>query len=347
MRQPSTSPRRPAWPSGWSERAPQKRDIDRITAMINARAQSLTGADAVTRDDVEGWWSETWRTIETDFRIVLDGRGDVAGFATAAGVGAPHARIASSASVHPRYDNRADLWDWLLTWVVERASQFVPLAAPELRVAVDTQFAGEDKPRCAAVDRAGFELVRVTNRMRIDLETPVPAAEWPSGISARAADIGRDLEAIVRLYLEAWRDHWGFVERPFDQVLAEWREDMDRLGDRMAPGLSFLALEGSDVVGMCLGQDRVVDDRTRGYADGFGVRPAWRKRGIGLALLRHTFAEFQRRGYRSVELDMDSRNLTGALRVYERAGMHVLRRALRYEKVLRPGVDLATRELGS
>jgi len=43
---------------------------------------------------------------------------------------------------------------------------------------------------------------------------------------------------------------------------------------------------------------------------------------------------------------MDSENLTGALKLYERAGMRVVRRTLRYEHVLRDGDDLATRTLG-
>lgn len=75
------------------------------------------------------------------------------------------------------------------------------------------------------------------------------------------------------------------------------------------------------------------------------MRPAWRKRGVALALLRHTFGEFRRRGYAAVELDMDSENLTGALRVYERAGMRATRQSVVFERELRPGRDLATREL--
>jgi hypothetical protein len=42
---------------------------------------------------------------------------------------------------------------------------------------------------------------------------------------------------------------------------------------------------------------------------------------------------------------MDSENLTGALRVYEGAGMRAVRQSVFYEKELRPGTDLATREL--
>jgi hypothetical protein len=44
---------------------------------------------------------------------------------------------------------------------------------------------------------------------------------------------------------------------------------------------------------------------------------------------------------------MDSENLTGALRVYERAGMRAVRQSVFYEKELRAGTDLATRQLPS
>lgn len=98
-------------------------------------------------------------------------------------------------------------------------------------------------------------------------------------------------------------------------------------------------------MGVCLCLSHVNRDSTRGYVNGLGVRPPWRKRGIATSLLQHALAEFQNRGYAAVELDMDSQNLTGALRLYKRAGMRAVRQLMRYEKVIRPGVDLATRHL--
>jgi ribosomal protein S18 acetylase RimI-like enzyme len=181
--------------------------------------------------------------------------------------------------------------------------------------------------------------------MGIALAPPIPVAQWPEGVSVRTVDLERDLPAIVRLFLESWRDHWGFVVRPFDQVLADWRAGIEADGELFDPTLWFLAVEGNEVVGISLCNSHIADDSTRGYVQGLGVRPAWRKRGIALALLHHTFAEFQRRGYVGVELDMDSENLTGALRVYERAGMRAAWQSVWYEKELRAGVDLATREL--
>ena len=76
-----------------------------------------------------------------------------------------------------------------------------------------------------------------------------------------------------------------------------------------------------------------------------GVRRPWRRRGIALALLHHAFGELYRRGKHRVVLGVDSQSLTGALRLYERAGMHVQLQYDNYELELRPGTDLSTQTL--
>ena len=42
---------------------------------------------------------------------------------------------------------------------------------------------------------------------------------------------------------------------------------------------------------------------------------------------------------------MDGQSLTGATRLYKKAGMHPARQETLYEKELRPGVELATQSL--
>jgi ribosomal protein S18 acetylase RimI-like enzyme len=75
------------------------------------------------------------------------------------------------------------------------------------------------------------------------------------------------------------------------------------------------------------------------------VRRPWRKRGLGLALLRVAFREFHGRGYHKVGLGVDAENMTGALRLYEKAGMHVIRQFDLYEKEIRPGRELRVQTL--
>jgi GNAT superfamily N-acetyltransferase len=76
-----------------------------------------------------------------------------------------------------------------------------------------------------------------------------------------------------------------------------------------------------------------------------GVRRPWRRRGLALALLHHTFGECYRRGLQKVALGVDASSLTGATRLYEKAGMHVFRQWNTYQKELRAGKDLTTQKL--
>lgn len=74
-----------------------------------------------------------------------------------------------------------------------------------------------------------------------------------------------------------------------------------------------------------------------GWVNILGVRRPWRQRGLGLALLLHAFDAFRTLNRRRVGLGVDAQNLTGATRLYEKAGMHVTRQYDTYEKVIRPG----------
>jgi mycothiol synthase len=335
------------WPAGWSVRAPRRDDVDRVVELLNARSQKLYGENQSTRESVESWWGKQGLDLERDLLLALDARGAVSGLAFVADEGEPHASRGCSASVRPRYEENTQLWDALLAWALRRAMELVPCAPNEIRVAATAQAAAEDVVRRAALKRAGFKTVRIENHMRIDLAAPAAEAQWPTGISVRAADLEADLPAIVALYRESWRDHWGFVERPHADVLATFVSEIESRCGPIDPSLWFLAIEGDEVIGMSLGIPGLMDDPTGGYIYQLGVRPAWRKRGVALALLHHTFAEFGRRGFVAVELDVDSQSLTGAMRVYERAGMRGVRQSIDYEKELRPGIDLATRALAA
>ena len=80
-----------------------------------------------------------------------------------------------------------------------------------------------------------------------------------------------------------------------------------------------------------------------GWVDVVGVRRPWRNRGLGLALLRHAFTEYHRRGTHRVSLSVDAESITGAPRLYGRAGMRVREGYIIHLKELRPGVDLGMR----
>ena len=71
-----------------------------------------------------------------------------------------------------------------------------------------------------------------------------------------------------------------------------------------------------------------------GWVEVLGVRRQWRRRGLALALLLHAFGEFHRRGHKRVGLGVDGENTTGAVRLYEKAGMRPGRQWDVYERQL-------------
>jgi mycothiol synthase len=68
-----------------------------------------------------------------------------------------------------------------------------------------------------------------------------------------------------------------------------------------------------------------------GYVDTLGTLRPYRGQGIGRALLLTAFAEYYRRGLRKVVLGVDATSATGALDLYQSAGMKAEHEGLRYE----------------
>ena len=93
------------------------------------------------------------------------------------------------------------------------------------------------------------------------------------------------------------------------------------------PSLWLLAFDGDELAGCSLGYLERGTDTDLGWIGTLGVRAPWRRRGLGEALLRRSFAALHARGKRRIGLGVDAGNVTGALRLYERAGMRPVRRS--------------------
>ena len=104
-------------------------------------------------------------------------------------------------------------------------------------------------------------------------------------------------------------------------------------------------MDGDEIAGISLCRPSSYDDPDLGWVNILGVRREWRKRGIGLALLQHSFGEFYRRGKRKVGLGVDAENLTGALKLYEQAGMHIHLAFDLFEKTIRSGREISVESL--
>jgi ribosomal protein S18 acetylase RimI-like enzyme len=127
--------------------------------------------------------------------------------------------------------------------------------------------------------------------------------------------------------MASFADTWMFAPEPYES----WRHWMIE-ESRFDPSLWFVAEKGDDLAGILIG--RVPENEPGlGWIRILGVLPDHRQRGLGQALLCHSFRDFAGRGLDAVGLGVDAENPTGAVRLYERAGMHVERTNLMYEKV--------------
>jgi mycothiol synthase len=174
------------------------------------------------------------------------------------------------------------------------------------------------------LEERGYRMVRRFWRMTIDLDRHPPAPVWPEG-TLPTRYLARDERAIWGAVEEAFEDHWEYRPEPFD----EWRRrSVERQG--FDPTLWIVAKDGPEVAGVVLARE----EPEAGRIETLAVRRAWRRRGLGRALTLEAFGEFHRRGRRTIVLNVDSENLTGATHLYEQTGMRVTREIDAYERVL-------------
>jgi ribosomal protein S18 acetylase RimI-like enzyme len=172
--------------------------------------------------------------------------------------------------------------------------------------------------------------------MRMELDGPLAAPEIPEQIAIRTFDRERDARRVHAALTEAFADHWGrafHTPPPFEQWV---HEDIEGESSDFDAALWFFALDGEEVVGAVCCRASTPKSADAASVETLGVRPAWRGRGVGRALLLAAFRELQRRRTPAVELGVDSGNQTGATRLYEQVGMRAVRVAEFWEKELMP-----------
>jgi hypothetical protein len=180
----------------------------------------------------------------------------------------------------------------------------------------------------AVYEEGGYTLVRHSFQMRIEFDGEVPEPEWPDSFVVRNFRAGDD-ERVYAAQQDAFADHWDFHPQTFEQwrVFTIDRHDFD-------PELWWLVEDGDELVAVALNWWHASGDPQ--YA---GCRPSASGRpGAGgvlaTSLLRQSFRTFRERGATRVGLSVDAENTTGAVSLYERAGMRPVRRNDIYEKRL-------------
>lgn len=331
-------------PEGFTVRGATLADVEPALALFNRWSQSIIHEDEIT--DLVAlqteWVSPGFEAAE-DIRLVFAPDGEMVGYVEVWTTSKPPVHPWIWGRVDPRYEGLG-IGTYLTTWAEERARKVLPELQADLRFAPQVGTYQQAAAAKQLFTDLGYQHVRSSYTMRIDMETPPPAPVFPEGITLRIFNPETDLEAVYRADTESFRDHYGFIEAPFEEGLQRFKHFMTGY-EGFDPTLWFMAMDGNEVAGICLCRDRAYDDPNVGWVNILGVLRPWRKRGIGLALLRHAFGELYRRGKRKAGLGVDAQNLTGALRLYENAGMHVHQAFDRFEKELRPGKEISVQSI--
>lgn len=327
LRLPPDSPftlRRPTW------------DDVAAVAQLHAAAERIRGDGSVTRaEDVRVRW------------LMLDGLDDVVlvedpgADPRLVGVGEYTTELDLldeatvlhvEGQVHPAATGRG-----IATLLLDRADARARAAAREEQAAAavvrTTVVDGDDRARAWFTAR-GFVLVRHLLTMRLELFEDAPTPIWPPGITPRRFRPGRDEE-------RAWQAH----QAAFDDVpthlpldLDEWVEDRVLRDPAFDPSLTVLATDPEgEVVGLAVCRAGVEGAPEEGWIRDLGVVPSWRGRGLGMALLLDALQTFRARGLTGAALDVDDVTIGRAVRLYERAGLRIVRRIDVVERLVATG----------
>jgi ribosomal protein S18 acetylase RimI-like enzyme len=203
-------------------------------------------------------------------------------------------------------------WEVFLDWAEERGRD---AGLPRVRA-----FFPEGHELEGILAEQGYRYWRSSFQMRIDLDGPPDVPPLPDGIELRPY---RDVDAEpLRLGINE-----SFVEDTFFHAVSPGNFREFFLKARATDlALWQIAWDGDDLAGWALCWPCRGSDDTLGWVGNLGVRPPYRRRRLGEALLRRGFAALYARGLRQVGLGVDAENPTGAVGLYERAGMRRLLR---------------------
>jgi len=317
-------------------------DFDAALELFNVCALS-SGVRTVTMSGLRRPLNQPGFDLKKSSRVVNSRDGKVVGFGIIEDMFLPPVYPHIRGCVHPDFLGNG-IGSYLLEWAEAVSRVRLKSLPEELRVALRASTSDWFKPARELFANMGMNIVRNFLYMRVDLDKPLPAPKWPDGIILHTYKDYPDLKAFYRTIDETFHDHWGHIALPEAEGLRQYRKNyLDDPG--FDPTLWFLAMEGDKVAAVALCTPTSYTEQDTGYVMDLGVRRQWRKKGLALAMLYHIFAEFRRRGRKYVALDVDAKSLTGATRLYEKAGMIALRNSVLFEKELRPGKDLSTKTI--
>jgi len=160
-------------------------------------------------------------------------------------------------------------------------------------------------------------------------------AEFPPGLDVRPYGVGRDEQAWVRAFNEAFADHWGGF---MGMSMPMWTRYVRR--PWFKPEMSLVAWDRSEIAGfghfVINEEQNALSGTKRSLMRYIGVRPPWRGIKLGVALTRAGLIRSRDAGMDSCMSGVDSENVTGAHHIYEREGFVTVKKHWLYRTDVSP-----------
>jgi mycothiol synthase len=302
----------PGLPPGYTARRPTLGDDQALLTVVHAAERDALGRDDSTLGEVRELLRLHRTPPETDQWLVeTDGQAAAWGMVIDDFGGEQVDLDVYADPAHPEQVRQA-LLDVLLGRVREHAA-----ARDTSEVIVTAGVIVGDEPYAAALRARGFDVERRFNRLRIELRPDQPFPSAPPAVTLQAFDPTSDADWVDwhATLVGSFAEHWGFEAMSLpsfrDSVVAEDDPEFERW--------RFGVLDGRRV-GICQASGRFAAEGG-GWIRNLGVLPAARGRGIARFLLEHVLASYAADGRRWAGLGIDTENVSGALRLYESAGM--------------------------
>lgn len=176
-----------------------------------------------------------------------------------------------------------------------------------------------------ALEGFGMEVIRTYWHMKREIDATAKRETENQKVQIRLVSGDEDLKTWWALHQDAFSKHFGFAPRPMDL----WIEQTTSAGT-MDPEGCFLAFyEGQPAGYVQLANANY--HLNGGYVDLIGVAHSFQGLGLGQILLQHAINFSVDQGREFIELNVDTGNESGALKLYEKLGFRPNSSWVQYE----------------
>ncbi|HZD98072.1 MAG TPA: GNAT family N-acetyltransferase [Micromonosporaceae bacterium] len=298
-------------------------DAPAVAELHNVREVAVGGDPTYSAAEIRDIVVALARDTDADTRLVFAEDGTLVASAVVAPPPDGGVIAETFGGVHPDWMGRG-IGRELVTWEIARLRELRDRIAPGAAWTIDAGSSIKETQASHLFERFGMRAVRYFFEM-VAPTAGVTPTEMPAGfrVVAYTPDLARPLYEAIE---EAFRDHWGHEDRPFDQWRA-WSIDSELFRAEH----SRIAFDGDDIAAAVLCYDNAVGHH---YIGSVSTRRPWRKRGLASALMSETIAVAAADGKTVTALGVDADNPTGALGVYERLGFAVRQRWVVHRLIL-------------